>query len=150
MKKKILRIFLIILIVFWMYIVFAFSNAGGRESSGISMKVAKFLVKNKQYIEYAEKIIRKIAHLSEYAIGAVLVYSLMLTFRLDAKVQFLSSWFSIIFYAITDEIHQAFVPGRAGRAIDVFIDSIGALMGICIMLFIIKMFQLIKHRLTKS
>lgn len=149
MKKNILRIFLIILILCWMYMVFGFSNASGEVSTGISMRFAELFIKNGEYIEIAEKIIRKIAHLSEYALGAILVYSLMLTFKLNAKIQFLCSWLFIVLYAITDEVHQLFIPGRSGRAVDVFIDSIGALIGMCVILFIIKIFQLVKQRLTK-
>ena len=37
-----------------------------------------------------------------------------------------------VFYAAIDEIHQLFVPDRAGRVVDVFIDSIGILIGIAI------------------
>ena len=33
-------------------------------------------------------------------------------------------------YAITDELHQAFVPGRTPKLLDVLIDSSGALLGI--------------------
>ena len=148
MKKNILRIILIILIIAWMCMVFGFSNAGGNESTGISITIARFLVKNEVYIEFAEKIIRKIAHLSEYAIGAVLVYSLMLTFKLDIKVQFLSSLFFIIVYAITDEVHQLFIPGRSGNILDVWIDSLGALIGLCGLLFVMKLFRLIKCRVN--
>jgi VanZ family protein len=35
-----------------------------------------------------------------------------------------------LFFAITDEIHQSFVPGRGPRVLDVGIDTIGALVGL--------------------
>ncbi|OGX44394.1 MAG: hypothetical protein A3G38_01115 [Omnitrophica WOR_2 bacterium RIFCSPLOWO2_12_FULL_51_8] len=35
----------------------------------------------------------------------------------------------IIFYGITDELHQSFVPGRSLSGLDVFIDSLGGLLG---------------------
>ena len=35
-------------------------------------------------------------------------------------------------YAASDEIHQLYVPGRAGQFRDVLIDSAGVLLGICI------------------
>jgi VanZ family protein len=35
-----------------------------------------------------------------------------------------------VIYAISDEFHQTFVPGRNGTAVDVLIDSIGALFAI--------------------
>ena len=35
-------------------------------------------------------------------------------------------------YAVTDELHQYFVPGRSCQVKDVMIDSSGALTGICL------------------
>ena len=37
-------------------------------------------------------------------------------------------------YAISDEIHQLFVPGRSGQVRDVLIDSAGSLLGIIIVM----------------
>jgi len=36
-------------------------------------------------------------------------------------------------YAITDEIHQAFVPGRQAQATDVLIDTLGAAIGLLLL-----------------
>lgn len=138
MKKNIIRIVLIILILCWMYIVFGFSNTGGQESTSLSMGVAKIFVKNEIYLEFVENIIRKFAHLTEYALGAVLIYTLFLTYKINPKIQFVLSWIIVCIYAITDEIHQLFIPGRAGRIVDVYIDSLGALIGMCCMLLLVK------------
>ncbi|MEX0849924.1 MAG: VanZ family protein [Gaiellaceae bacterium] len=35
-------------------------------------------------------------------------------------------------YAVSDEVHQSFVPGRTGSAVDVAIDTIGVLAGIVV------------------
>lgn len=47
------------------------------------------------------------------------------------------AWALATFYAATDEVHQIFVPGRAGMVTDVLLDSAGALTGvlICWLLF---------------
>ena len=42
-----------------------------------------------------------------------------------------------VLYAISDEVHQYFVPGRAMMATDVLIDSIGAILG-CLLFFAVK------------
>ena len=39
-----------------------------------------------------------------------------------------------IIYAIFDEIHQIYVPGRTGKAIDVIIDTLGSCMGITVLI----------------
>ncbi len=43
------------------------------------------------------------------------------------------SWAFCIFYAVSDEFHQLFVPGRACLFTDVCIDSAGALLGILLL-----------------
>lgn len=35
-----------------------------------------------------------------------------------------------VLYAISDEVHQSFVPGRGAQVKDVLIDSAGAIVGI--------------------
>lgn len=74
-------------------------------------------------------IAKKIAHLFEYAILAILSY------RAFNK----SSLFAFIFtllYAFSDEWHQQFVPFRESRIRDVVIDGIGALLGLCLIKYI--------------
>ncbi len=39
-------------------------------------------------------------------------------------------WAAAVLYAISDEVHQAFVPGRHPWAVDVLLDSLGAALGI--------------------
>lgn len=146
MKKNILRIILIVCILFWMYTVFGFSKHTGEVSSGISTKIAKLFSNDEDVIITLEKIIRKIAHLSEYAVGGILFYSLFLTFKMSAKKQVIFSILITTIYAITDEIHQLFVPGRSGKITDVGIDVIGISIGICGLLFIIKIIQKIKNK----
>ena len=41
-------------------------------------------------------------------------------------------------YAASDEIHQAFVPGRGPAVTDVLLDSAGALCGILIVCLIVR------------
>jgi VanZ family protein len=67
-------------------------------------------------------VLRKIAHAAEYALlGALLVRATArpgLAFALG------------VLYAVTDEIHQSFVPGRHAAPLDVAIDAVGVAAGI--------------------
>jgi len=68
-------------------------------------------------------------HLFEYAVLAVLLA------RRSARGGFSRSQaFSVlglsILYAMTDEFHQTFVPGRTGVWTDVVIDGLGAVAGL--------------------
>lgn len=89
-------------------------------------------------------ILRKIAHILEYAI---LTFLLLRAFSAHGGLQQKSGQlliFSIIFalfYALTDEYHQTFVIGRQGTLKDVGIDSIGIL--------IMGLVWYIKNRKTK-
>ncbi len=146
MKKNILRIFLIILILGWMYLVFGLSGDDGDTSSGLSMRIARLFSKSDEILSILEPVIRKLAHLSEYAYGGFLIYGLFLTYNISAKKQFIFSIILGVFYAITDEVHQLFVPGRAGKLQDVLIDSIGVFLGVCALLFIVKIVQIIINK----
>ncbi len=75
--------------------------------------------------------VRKAAHVSEYALLAGLVLAAMHgTFRLVPREW---SWpragralLVCAVYALSDELHQAFVPARFGNPLDVLIDTAGA------------------------
>jgi VanZ family protein len=67
-------------------------------------------------------VLRKIAHASEYAILAALLWR-ALSRRWPALIV-------AVAYAVTDELHQHFVRGRTGSARDVLIDAGGAVVGL--------------------
>jgi VanZ family protein len=46
----------------------------------------------------------------------------------------------VVLYAVSDEWHQSFTPGRNPSARDVFIDTIGGLLGITVLLVFRKRF----------
>jgi VanZ family protein len=67
-------------------------------------------------------VLRKLAHAAEFAIlGALLVRAT----GSDAVAFALG-----VAYAVSDEIHQTFVPGRAGAVLDVGIDALGVAAGL--------------------
>src|SRR5688500_1187651 len=67
-------------------------------------------------------VLRKLAHAAEFALlGALLLRALG-----DAR----SALAAGVAYAISDEVHQHFVPGRLGSPLDVAIDSVGVLLGV--------------------
>lgn len=97
MKINLLRIVLLILLFGTFYIIFGFSSQDGEESGGISSRVTEFILEksntyknieeNRQdeIFERTEKIIRKIAHLSIYALVGSLLMGLVSTFKLKRK-----------------------------------------------------------------
>lgn len=77
-------------------------------------------------------LIRKCAHLTEYAILAVLLWRAVdrgqHRFRRAAALAFVIA----SLYAALDEYHQSFVPSRTGALQDVAIDCVGALLGLAL------------------
>jgi VanZ family protein len=68
------------------------------------------------------------AHLAVYAVLAVLLQRAIGTTRIRRR-----AWWAmvgLVLYAITDEIHQTFVPGRTALLTDVAIDAVGGLAGL--------------------
>lgn len=75
----------------------------------------------------------KLAHLVVFSVLGVLVAGA--TRHLNTARAAWWAWVLAVLYAISDEIHQSFVPGRSPLVTDVAIDSIGALLGIFIYLW---------------
>jgi VanZ family protein len=82
-------------------------------------------------------ILRKIFHVVEYLILTFLLYRAFTgSFNINISRLFIySAGFSLI-YAIFDELHQSFVPGRNCSIHDVLIDSVGILIFYAINIFV--------------
>ena len=146
MKKLLYLTFIPALI--WMFIIFGFSKESGGESSSLSLMVTQKIVDiidfndNMSEEEYEHMVsvlhnpVRKAAHMSEYAILAFLIYVPLLINVRFKKISgyFLATMSVCLIYAITDETHQLFVPGRDGRITDVIIDTIGSMIAALILL----------------
>ena len=85
-------------------------------------------------------IVRKGAHFTEYTIlGGFLVPAVTEWMAVDktpvpdsVRNIRIISWLVGTLYAVTDEIHQSFVPGRSCELRDIGIDSCGVLAGVMI------------------
>ena len=71
-------------------------------------------------------ILKKTGHVLLYGILAILWWRALMTTHVEAVQAFYVAFLMTTAYAITDEIHQTYVPGRHGRPLDVFIDVVGA------------------------
>jgi VanZ family protein len=73
-----------------------------------------------------DTILRKAAHVTEYAILGGLLYRALVREPLALAVG--------IAYAATDELHQYFVRGRHASPVDVTIDAVGLAVGMLVWL----------------
>lgn len=124
--------------------IFWFSAQEGDDSAKLSNGVAEWMLSSLmpryagftrgRKLLYLRRIglwVRKAAHFSEYALlGATLSVHLRCVLP-DKGLRRLgiAAWLISTLYACTDEVHQMFVGGRGPAAMDVGIDSAGALAG---------------------
>lgn len=80
--------------------------------------------------EQINTFIRKNAHALEYFILAVFVANSLFLFGHKGWNALFCIMFICLFFAVTDEYHQLFVPGRGSLVSDVLIDFGGALLGL--------------------
>lgn len=147
------KIISITLVILWMILVFWFSSQIGDDSQVTSgntiRKIITFInnnidkVKLEEIVELLQPIVRKLAHFTLYTLGGILIFNLFNSFKLKNREKIGYSLLVGALYAITDEIHQLFVPGRSGMIKDVFIDSLGIITGVIICLIIIKIINII-------
>lgn len=133
--KKVIKLLLIIL---WLLVIFIFSNQDGTTSTALTNGVLE------KYLFFIDSdiffiIIRKIAHIIEYLILGILVFSFVNEFKIDRKI--IVSLLVCLILSSLDEFHQLFIPGRTGKILDVFIDMMGVLLGINGLLLINKVFR---------
>lgn len=131
-----------IILIGWMIFIFYMSNQPADVSNGQSDFVLRLVESlgvniSANYVDIAITIIRKGAHFTEYLILNLLYFN-MLRFYISNKKALIYSIILSFLYASTDEFHQTFVEGRAGRFTDVLIDTSGATTGSIIAFIIIK------------
>ena len=117
-----------------MIIIFMFSQQTGNESSGLSSQIVLW-IQTYLDIPITELIVRKAAHMSEYAVLTLTFIYGFYKNQYPLKKIIVYSLICAFLYACTDEFHQLFIGGRAGQFTDVLIDTCGALITIVIYYF---------------
>jgi VanZ family protein len=70
-------------------------------------------------------IARKLAHMAEYGVLTVLLFrAVRIHTRRNARALLIAAVVAVL-YALSDEWHQTFVPGREGSLRDVAVDALG-------------------------
>lgn len=109
-------------VVIWMIVIYYFSDQPNSAAT------------TQQYFGDANLIARKIAHISEFAILTLLLnWSISYSEARQSKGFWFISLLLSLCYAIFDEWHQEYVPGRSASVFDVLIDSSGILFAIFVL-----------------
>ena len=120
-----------VLLVLWMTFIFYLS---GIPSLGIGLE------------GHANQVSRKSIHVILYGILTLLMWFSIPKFDVSLTKKILLCAFLTIFYAIIDEIHQSFVPGRSGNAKGALFDLIGI---IAVLIWLgLRQRRILKHKLT--
>ncbi|HZK25100.1 MAG TPA: VanZ family protein [Oscillospiraceae bacterium] len=130
------------LVVLWMCVIFASSSQPALVSAELSTGLTAVLVRTvakvlqletpevEPYLSMFNHLLRKAGHFTVYLILATLVVNALRQSGVTGRRLYLMAFTCCLLYAITDEVHQLFVPGRGGQVRDVLLDSCGALVAI--------------------
>ena len=138
----------VIISVLWCGFIFFLSSENSKESSERSGRiittVCEIVVPDYENYTEAEKAkivkdmsfsVRKAAHFTAYAILGALLFQVFF-FVKDKRLRSLFSIGGAFLYAVSDEFHQSFSPGRSCEFRDMMIDTGGATLAVLISLLI--------------
>lgn len=134
------------LVIIWMMVIFSLSSQVRDKSDNLSGGVTKVVTKVVEKVAphkatnfgKMNHIIRKNAHFIAYFILGILSIYALRGRGVSHWKGAMGAFLICVLYAISDEIHQAFVPGRGPGVKDVLIDSAGAMVGIVLYLLVAK------------
>jgi VanZ family protein len=125
-------------VVIWMAVIFAFSHQTADQSGKLSLTLAENLVRlfdseaSLATVLHVEGILRNIAHGGVFfVLGLLTCWAFSETGPSELRNALLT-FILCALYAASDELHQAFIPGRAGQWYDYLIDLAGILLAIAL------------------
>lgn len=156
---KSLRIPFIVAAVLWMALIFSFSMENAAESSessgGFIRTFLSFIDDDFEYlspeaqteaVESLSHLVRKTAHFCIFGMLGILVSSAISTYHLTPRRTLLYSVSLCALYAVSDEVHQFFVPGRACMLRDMLLDTCGAFCGVLFVTLVLHLVSKHKHK----
>ena len=132
-------------VLLWMCVIFSASGDAMSfgHSSRIIGRLARWLLPQLSDATLHDIVVfvRKCAHVSEYALLALLLWAALPRARHQggwdwAKARQVLTLLAI--YAASDEFHQAFVPSRQGSVWDVLLDTFGGMLGLAVLWGVIR------------
>lgn len=152
----------LVLALCWMAVIFIFSARNADLSSQDSMSIGIFFgrlimpsfsdMDTQMQISFADQVdhpIRKLAHVTEYAILGFLLTGSYADCGKKRRKAWLAPAVTGSLYAVSDELHQMFVPGRSCEIRDMLIDSSGVILGVCVGCFVFVYWQCLRYQQVK-
>lgn len=118
--------------------IFNFSAATSEESTEESNVITKAFVEithitvDEATLSAIDNVVRELAHFTEYFILGLTCCLALSGFPIRMRIRNIGLSIFCVLYAVSDEIHQYFVPGRCPQLQDILVDSMGAITAIFI------------------
>lgn len=141
-------------VILWMALIVFFSHQPASSSDDLSTGVTEVIVSIlEQWIPGTalnpfelNHAVRKNAHFFIYFVLGMLVLGMLTKINVRGMRGVVVALLVCVLFAVSDELHQLFVVGRGARITDVFIDSVGAVIGIGLFKWIERIRKSIKYR----
>ena len=146
-SKKFYKIFSTFFMVAIMVTIFLLSAQNSTDSAETSGNLISWLDRLFE-LGITQEVIRTAAHFCEFAGLGFSVINFLYAYK--GTVVPVPSIIIAWGYALTDEIHQIFVPGRAFQLIDLTVNFFGILLGIGVFSIIILISEIIKEKNTQN
>ena len=164
MKKKLATVLFSAATVGIMILIFVFSSQNSEDSSELSGGFIKIIIdalpffahtdaaRKAEIVKSIHNLVRKTAHFSIYAAlgfcsaGSIIRYPP----RKKKIIVYLCAAALCMAYAVTDEIHQSFSPGRSCEVRDVLIDTGGGAVGAGVYIALVTVMYWMKNRRAKK
>lgn len=119
-------------LILWALVIFTLSSEGSDTSSGRSGAIVETVQSwgVAGDTDFMTFLVRKSAHIIAYFILGLLAYNVIRLYSWPMRRAILASAAIVLLYAISDEFHQSFVPGRSAEVRDVLIDTTAGVVGI--------------------
>lgn len=145
-NNKLIIIISWIAVFFWMLLIFNMSSQVAEDSNKLSKGVTEIVVETVEKVapntgltvDDFNHVVRKNAHFFAYMILGILVINALRRSGIKDLRGYSFALIICVLYAISDEIHQHFVPGRGPGVKDVFIDGFGSGVGLGLYLIVCK------------
>ncbi len=150
-----LRILPWLLVVSWMALIFSFSGQVAEESAHLSRGVTDAVLGAIEAIaprqaenldfDMLHLVLRKSAHFLVYLFLGIWLFSALRPY-FPLVMAGVNAVLASFVFAIFDELHQYFVPGRVMSVWDVYLDTAGALAGVLLLALILHYQRLHEKR----
>jgi len=145
-SKQMKRLLALSGVLIWMFFIFYLSHqpatVSSELSSGVTERILHTIDSTTPFLDFAgfdlHSFIRKAAHFFAYFVLGCLLLNAFRQYDWSSRSVYGLALGVSVAFAISDEYHQLFIPGRSGVVKDVLIDSSGAIVGISLFLYFLK------------